>query len=146
MAAKKRAKKDAKEDKKSKLEKKLLMKEEMIWDDLSKKDEKAVMSFCEGYKDFLTKGKGLREVAKLIVEAAEASGFKDLAKVRTAKPGTRVYLVNRGKGLAMAVLGKRPLTDGINVVASHIDAPRLDLKQKPLYEDGATKLALFNTH
>lgn len=146
MAAKKRAKKDGKEGKKSKLEEKLLMKEEMIWDGLSKKDEKAVMSFCEGYKDFLTKGKGLREVAKLIVETAEASGFKDLAKVKTAKPGTKVYLVNRGKGLAMAVLGKRPLTDGINVVASHIDAPRLDLKQKPLYEDGATKLAMFRTH
>ncbi len=146
MAAKKHAKKKSKEGKKSKLEEKLLMKEEMIWDGLSKKDEKTVMSFCEGYKDFLTKGKGLREVAKLIVEAAEAAGFKDLAKVRTAKPGTKVYLVNRDKGVAMAVLGKRPLTDGINVVASHIDAPRLDLKQKPLYEDGATKLAMFRTH
>jgi len=135
-----------KKDDKSKLEEKLLYKEEMIWEGLSKKDEKAVVAFSEGYKDFLTRGKGIREVARLIVDAAEKAGFKELSKVKGAKPGTKVYLVNRGKGLAMAVIGKRPLTEGINVVASHIDAPRLDLKQKPLYEDGATKLALLRTH
>ncbi len=145
MPPKKGAKKKDK-DGKSKLEERLLYKEEMIWDSLSKKDEKAVMEFAEGYKDFLTRGKGLREVAKLIVAAAEEAGFKDLAKVKGAKAGTKVYVVNRGKGVAMAVLGERPITDGINVVASHIDAPRLDLKQKPLYEDGATKLAMFKTH
>lgn len=135
-----------KKDEKSKLEEKLLYKEEMIWEGLSKKDEKAVMAFSEGYKDFLTRGKGIREVARLIVGAAEGAGFREMSKVKGAKPGTKVYLVNRGKGLAMAVIGKRPLTEGINVVASHIDAPRLDLKQKPLYEDGATKLALLRTH
>jgi aspartyl aminopeptidase len=145
MPPKKGAKKK-KDDGKSKLEEKLLYKEEMIWKDISKKDEKAVMAFAEGYKAFLTEGKGLREVAKLIVAAAEKAGFEDLAKVKTAKAGTKIYVVNRGKGVAMAVMGKRPVTDGINVVASHIDAPRLDLKQKPLYEDGATKLALFKTH
>lgn len=135
-----------KKDEKSKLEEKLLYKEEMIWEGLTKKDEKAVMAFSEGYKDFLTRGKGIREVARLIVGAAEGAGFREMSKVKGAKPGTKVYLVNRGKGLAMAVIGKRPLTEGINVVASHIDAPRLDLKQKPLYEDGATKLALLRTH
>ncbi len=146
MPPKKGAKKKKDKDGKSKLEEKLLYKEEMIWDHLSKKDEKAVMRFAEDYKDFLTRGKGLREVARMIIAAAEDAGFRDLAKVRTAKAGTKVYVVNRGKGVAMAVLGKRPITDGINVVASHIDAPRLDLKQKPLYEDGATKLAMFKTH
>ncbi len=141
-----RKKGSKKKDDKSKLEEKLLYKEEMIWEGLSKKDEKAVMAFSEGYKDFLTRGKGIREVARLIVDAAEGAGFREVSKVKGAKAGTRVYLVNRGKGLAMAVIGKRPLTEGINVVASHIDAPRLDLKQKPLYEDGATKLALLRTH
>jgi aspartyl aminopeptidase len=145
MPPKKRAKKK-KDDGKSKLEVKLLYKEEMIWDGLSKKDEKAVMAFAEDYKDFLTEGKGLREVAKLIIELAKKAGYRDLAKVKTAKAGTKVYVVNRGKGVAMAILGKRPIDDGINVVASHIDAPRLDLKQKPLYEDGATKLAMLKTH
>ena len=130
----------------SKLEMRLLYKEKMIWDDLSKKDEKAIMEFSEGYKAFLTKGKGLREVARLIVEAAKARGFKDLSKVRSVKAGTKVFIVNRGKGVAMAVLGKRPLVDGILVVVSHIDAPRLDLKQKPLYEDSTTNLALLRTH
>jgi aspartyl aminopeptidase len=147
MPPKKGAKKRSKDDDgKSKLEEKLLYKEEMIWEGLSKKDEKAVMVFAEGYKDFLTRGKGLREVAKMIIAAAEGAGFKDLAKVKGAKAGTKVYVVNRGKGVALAVLGKRPVTEGINVVASHIDAPRLDLKQKPLYEDGPTKLAMFKTH
>ena len=147
MPAKKGAKKKKKkEDGKSKLEEKLLYKEEMIWEGLAKKDEKAVMDFAEGYKDFLTRGKGLREVARLIVEAAETAGFRDLAKVRTAKAGTKVYTVNRGKGVVMAVIGRRPLTEGFQVVASHIDAPRLDLKQKPLFEDGPTKLALLRTH
>ncbi len=147
MPPKKGAKrKKGEEDGKSELEEKLLYREEMIWKDLTKKDEKAVMEFAEGYKDFLTQGKGLREVARMIVAAAEKAGFRDLVKVKAAKAGTKVYVVNRGKGVAMAVLGKRPITDGINVVASHIDAPRLDLKQKPLYEDGATKLAMFKTH
>ena len=146
MPPKKRAKKKDDHDGKSKLEKKLLYKEQMIWDGLSKKDEKAVMAFSESYKTFLTEGKGLREVAKLIIQAAGDAGFKDLSKVKTSKPGTKVYVVNRGKGVAMAVLGKRPVEDGILVVASHIDSPRLDLKQKPLYEDGTTKLAMFKTH
>jgi aspartyl aminopeptidase len=146
MPAKKGAKRKKKKDGKSKLEEKLLMKEEMIWDDLSKKDEKAVMEFSEGYKTFLTEGKGLREVAKLIIQAAEGAGFKDPSKVKAAKAGTKVFVVNRGKGVAMAVLGKRPVEDGLLVVVSHVDAPRLDLKQKPLYEDSTTKLALFKTH
>ncbi len=148
MAVKKGSKGKAKkkEDGKSKLEKKLLLKEEMIWDDVSKKDEKAIMGFTEGYKAFLTEGKGTREVVRLIVQQAEAAGFKELTKVKSAKPGAKVYMVNRGKGVAMAVLGKLPLEDGLRVVASHIDAPRLDLKQKPLYEDGTTKLALLKTH
>ncbi len=148
MPPKKRAKKKKKDDDdgKSKLEERLLYKEEMIWDGLSKKDEKVVMAFSEAYKTFLTEGKGLREVAKLIIQAAADAGFKYLSKVKTSKPGTKVYVVNRGKGVAMAVLGKRPVEDGILVVVSHIDAPRLDLKQKPLYEDGATKLAMFKTH
>ncbi|MCK4970440.1 MAG: aminopeptidase, partial [Thermoplasmata archaeon] len=147
MPPKKRAKKKKDDDDgKSKLEERLLYKEEMIWDGLSKKDEKVVMAFSEAYKTFLTEGKGLREVAKLIIQAAADAGFKDPSKVKTSKPGTKVYVVNRGKGVAMAVLGKRPVEDGILVVASHIDAPRLDLKQKPLYEDGLTKLAMFKTH
>jgi aspartyl aminopeptidase len=147
MPARKGARKKRKDDDgKSQLEEKLLYKEEMIWKGLSKKDEKAMMAFAEGYKDFLTRGKGLREVARLIITAAEEAGFKDLAKVKKAKPGLKVYTVNRGKGVAMAVLGNQPVASGIQVVASHIDAPRLDLKQKPLYEDKATKLALFKTH
>jgi aspartyl aminopeptidase len=148
MAAKNGARKGSKkdDDNKSKLEERLLLKEEMIWDGVSKKDEGAMMEFAEGYKRFLTEGKGTREVVRLIVGQAEAAGFKELTKVKGAKPGTKVYLVNRGKGVAMAVLGKRPVEDGFRVVASHIDSPRLDLKQKPLFEDGATKLALFRTH
>jgi aspartyl aminopeptidase len=146
MTAKKgKAKKDDEEGE-SKLEKRLLFKEGMIWEDLPKKDDKAISEFSEGYKAFLTEGKGLREVARLIVGAASDGGFKALTKTKGSKPGKRVYVVNRDKGVAMAILGKRPIEEGLRVVVSHIDAPRLDLKQKPLYEDSSTKLALFKTH
>ena len=66
--------------------------------------------------------------------------------MKRARAGTKIYVANRNKSIALVIVGKDPLETGVNIVASHIDAPRLDLKQHPLYEDGETKLALLKTH
>ena len=103
-----------------------------------------IMDFSEGYMEFLDAAKTERLAAKEIVRQAEAAGYKDISKVKSLKKGDRVYFVNKGKSVYMAVMGDAPLTEGTNIVGAHIDAPRLDLKQNPLYEDGG--MALFKTH
>ena len=77
---------------------------------------------------------------------AEKEGFKPLAKLKSAKPGSKFYILNRNKSIALAILGSEPLDKGFNLIASHIDSPRLDLKQNPLYEHSESKTALLRTH
>lgn len=132
--------------KKSKLEEKLTRKEKLIWDKLSKKEKNSAFKFSQDYKDFLANAKTEREAVAEIIKFAEDNGFKPIEKVKDAKPGTRIYITNRKKNIALIVLGTEPVENGMNIIASHIDAPRLDLKQNPLYEDEDTKLALFKTH
>lgn len=103
-----------------------------------------VFDFCKGYMDFLNNGKTERECVDEAVKMAEAKGFKPLGDVSALKSGDKVYAVNKNKGIALAVIGKKPLTDGIGIVGSHIDAPRLDLKQNPLYE--SDEMAFLKTH
>ena len=103
-----------------------------------------VMEFSEGYKDYLSNSKTEREATKKAIELAEAKGFKDARKVDSLKEGDKVYFNNRDKGLCLFVVGKRPLVEGMNILGAHIDSPRLDLKQHPLYEDNG--LALLDTH
>lgn len=122
------------------------MKDRSAWEGISKREARAVEDFAEGYKSFLSGAKGLREVVASVVAMAREAGFVELSTVRALKPGARVYATNRGKSVALAVIGRRPLAEGALVVASHADAPRLDLKQRPLYEDGPTRLALMRTH
>ncbi|MEE9150225.1 MAG: aminopeptidase [Thermoplasmata archaeon] len=135
-----------KKGKKSKLEEKLTRKEELVWDKLSEKEKKAAFKFSQHYKDFLAKAKTEREAVVEIINFAEKNGFESIEKVTNARTGSRVYITNRKKNIALIVLGSQPLENGVKIIASHIDAPRLDLKQNPLYEDEDTKLALFKTH
>ena len=100
--------------------------------------------YCEGYKDFLNRAKTEREAVKAAVKAAEEKGFKKFEYGKTYDAGDKVYINNRGKTLALAVIGKQPVENGVNITAAHIDSPRLDLKPNPLYED--VDLALFKTH
>ena len=107
--------------------------------------EKAEMdSFCDEYRVFLDNGKTERECIKLSVKVAQEAGFVDLADIDELKPGDKVYKVNRGKSIFMAVIGKEDIRKGINIAGAHIDSPRLDLKQNPLYE--STDMALLKTH
>jgi len=105
----------------------------------------AVEDYCRGYMRFLDDARTEREAVREAVKLAEAAGFRamegDFAGIR---PGEKVYCVNRGKGLMLAVGGKRPLSEGAVIAAAHIDSPRLDLKQNPLYED--SELAYLRTH
>ena len=106
---------------------------------LKKADE-----YCEGYKSFLDNAKTEREAVKTAVAMAEEKGFTEFVYGKKYNAGDKVYINNRGKTLALAVIGKEPVEQGVNITAAHIDSPRLDLKPNPLYED--LELALFKTH
>lgn len=114
------------------------------WEKYDSKMLKEVMDFSEIYKDFLTKGKTEREMTRLSVDALQKHGFKNVNELSSIKPGDKVYMVNREKNVCAYVIGNRPLTDGIRVLGAHIDSPRLDIKQNPLYENRG--FALLDTH
>ncbi|MDO5440650.1 MAG: aminopeptidase [Erysipelotrichaceae bacterium] len=108
------------------------------------KDTKDVMKFSEDYKKFLDNAKTERESVETSIVLAKKAGFKDLNSVKSIKAGDKVYYNNRGKALALFVIGKKPLENGLNILGAHVDSPRLDLKQHPLYEDNG--LVLLDTH
>ena len=96
------------------------------------------------YKNFLNNGKTERECAKQIIELAEKNGYKDLTSVSSVKPGDKVYIQKMNKAVALFELGTEPLEKGLNVLGAHIDSPRLDIKQNPLYEKDF--VVYLNTH
>ncbi len=110
-------------------------------------DEKVIAEadrFAEGYKVFLNESKTEREATATIVADAKNRGFVEFDPYKQYKAGDKVYYVNREKSIILAVIGKKPLTEGVKIAAAHIDSPRLDLKPNPLYE--SDELALFKTH
>ncbi len=100
--------------------------------------------FCEGYKTFLDKSPVEREAVGYSLELAKSRGFVEFDPEATYAPGDRVYYVNRGKAIALAVIGKNGVKNGARMAIAHIDSPRIDLKPNPLYE--SNNLALFKTH
>ena len=113
-------------------------------DRLTKEDKAAMLAYCEDYKAFLDRSKTERECVVSAVELAEKAGFRELKAGMALKAGDKVYSVNRGKSILLAVIGKKPLSEGANIGAAHTDAPRLDFKPNPLYEDA--ELAYIKTH
>ncbi len=111
---------------------------------LSVEEIAAADAYCEGYKAYLDKAKTEREAVTEAIAMAEKEGFVPFDSNAPLKAGDKVYLNNRGKALLLAVIGTRPITDGVTIAAAHIDSPRLDLKPNPLYED--SELAYFDTH
>lgn len=111
---------------------------------LSEEKLKKADKFCEGYKSFLNTAKTEREAVIEAVAQAEKAGFKPYEKGKKYDAGDKFYFVNRGKAIILTVMGKDGLEKGIRLAAAHIDSPRLDLKQNPLYED--KELCLFKTH
>ena len=104
----------------------------------------AAQMYAEGYKRFLNNAKTEREAVSVAVALAEQHGFRPFDPADSFKAGDKVYVNNRGKALILAVIGEKPLADGVSIAAAHIDSPRLDLKPNPLYED--SDLAYFDTH
>lgn len=107
-------------------------------------DHNAVFDFAEGYKEFLNSGKSEREIISEVKRIAEAEGFSDIKSFNSLKSGDKVYALNRGKGIMLAVIGKSPIRKGFNLVGAHVDSPRLDVKANPVIEDGS--IALMKTH
>ena len=103
-----------------------------------------ITPFCEDYRVFLSKSKTERLANRNAVELAIAHGYKRLDSVASLKPGDKVYDVNRDKNVVLFVIGTEKITNGINILGAHIDSPRIDLKQNPLYE--STSFALLDTH
>ena len=114
------------------------------WKDADEALKTAVYDFAKGYIDFLNSAKTERESVDEAVRLAGLAGFKPLEEAESLKAGDKVYAVNKNKGIALIIIGRRPVTDGVGIVGSHIDAPRLDLKQNPLYE--ADEMAFLKTH
>ena len=126
------------------LREQLLNQKKNGWDKVDEATEHAIFDYCEGYKVYLDKGKTERTCVDYTLELIEAAGFVPLERGMELVPGMKVYRVNRGRGINLAVIGSAPLDQGVSIVAAHIDAPRLDLKPTPLYED--SEIAFLKTH
>ncbi|MBR5121290.1 MAG: aminopeptidase, partial [Oscillospiraceae bacterium] len=111
---------------------------------LSDAEIKKVDEFCEGYKKFLDAGKTEREAVWASVELAEKAGFTKFDATKDYKAGDKAYFVNRDKCIVLCNFGTEPLENGVHINAAHIDSPRLDLKQHPVYE--SNDLCLLKTH
>lgn len=124
------------------------MEREVAWNHYSEEEKKKVFEFAEEYRRFISACKTERECVRTFVERAEAAGYLDIKKVIAEgiklESGARVYADNNGKALAMFIVGKKPMEEGMRILGAHVDSPRMDLKQNPLYED--TGLAMLDTH
>ena len=111
-------------------------------------DKKKVFDFAEGYRQFISNNKTERECTTFFVERLDAAGYVNLDDViannKSLKAGDKVYAVNKKKTIACFVIGKQPISAGMQILGAHIDSPRMDLKQNPLYED--TDMAMLDTH
>ena len=114
------------------------------WKNLNENMKKEIFDFSEGYKEFLDIAKTEREFVNKSIELAEAKGFVNAETLKELKPFDKVYYVNRGKNVILAVIGEEDIENGVNFVVSHVDVPRLDLKQNPLFED--LEIAMMKTH
>ena len=114
------------------------------YDTMSTQQRIDMEDYCRGYMAFLNEARTEREAVKMAIEMAEAKGFVEYADGMELKAGDKVYRNNRGKSLMLAVIGKQSLEKGVTIAGAHVDSPRIDLKQNPLYE--SDELAYFKTH
>lgn len=114
------------------------------FDRLTEADRQGIQTYAEGYKTFLDEAKTERDAVKEIARMAEAKGFRAWTRDDTLKTGDRIYRINRHKGIMLAVIGEKSLAEGVRLTAAHLDAPRVDIRTVPLYEDNG--MAFFKTH
>jgi aspartyl aminopeptidase len=123
------------------LEDTLKLKGKLAWDRMPRSLKKECSRFAEDYRHFLDRAKTEREAVEELLTYARGRGFREISDLERKE---RIYWVNKNKSIALAVLGKRPLSEGMRIIISHIDSPRLDLKQNPLYEE--LEMGLLRTH
>ena len=111
---------------------------------LKYKDNKPVMDFAEGYKKFISVAKNERLAVIEAEKLLKADGFKNVEDVKNVKAGDRVYFINKKKNVAAFIIGKEPIENGLRILGAHIDSPRMDLKENPLYESKG--FVLGDTH
>ena len=128
----------------SEIREKLFYKQKHIIDTISAEEKALSDEYCEKYKAYIDVSRTEREAVAEAIRLAEEAGFSEFNRETKLCAGDKVFKNVRGKGLILAVIGKQPLNKGANMAAAHVDAPRLDLKQMPLYED--SEIALFKTH
>ena len=107
-------------------------------------DKKDVMDFAEGYKNFISLCKTERLATREAVRQLEAKGFVNGESLQNVKAGDKLYFVNKNKNVCAFIVGTKPLNEGLRILGAHIDSPRLDLKEHPVYE--STGFALGDTH
>lgn len=115
-----------------------------VWKNASEQKVQAIMDFCEGYKEYITKGKTERLCVDEALKLAKELGYKKLEEATDAKPGDLLYSVNKNKNVVLYKIGKKPVVEGLRILGAHIDSPRLDVKQNPLYEK--FEFAMLDTH
>ena len=126
------------------LKEKLFNKKDNGWETLDSNQKEEVFDLSKKYMDFLNVAKTEREFIKHARKLANENGYKDIMEFDTLKPGDKIYFVNREKSMYLAIIGEKSIEEGLHIIGSHVDSPRLDLKPNPLYED--TGLAYFKTH
>ena len=122
----------------------LLRKDKNGFTRITAEQKEEMNAYCRRYMDFMDAAKTEREATTWAVQAAEAHGFVELKPGMAAKPGDKFYMNNRGKSIMLAVVGNKPLNEGANICAAHVDSPRMDIKPNPLYE--ADEIAYLKTH
>ena len=118
--------------------------EKNLWEVYTEDQLKELESLIGDYKKFLDTGKTERECVTEVIRQAEAAGYIELSKANEVKPGDKVYAAWMGKSIALFNIGEEPVENGMNILGAHIDSPRMDLKQNPLYEESG--FAYFDTH
>lgn len=126
------------------LKDKLFDKKETGWKSADTRQKEEIFNLSKKYMDFLNDAKTEREFIKQAKKIADENGYKDIMEFETLKPGDKIYFINREKSMYLGIIGKETIENGLHIVGSHVDSPRLDLKPNPLYED--TELAYFKTH
>lgn len=126
------------------LKKKLFNNKKDGWESANEKQHEEILELSKRYMNFLNLAKTEREFIKQARKLADENGYKDIMEFETLKPGDKIYFVNREKSMYLAIIGEESIESGMNIIGSHVDSPRLDLKPNPLYED--TGLAYFKTH
>ena len=127
-----------------KIKKQLFNIKQTGWTKITDSEMGDIQKFADEYMYFLNVGKTEREIVENTIEILNKNGFRNIEELDTVSAGDRVYYSNRDKSIYIAVIGEEKLENGLNIIGSHVDSPRLDLKPNPVYEDGG--FALLKTH